>query len=739
MNKNKFLTAIGLLLVLFYAGSAAGLYQLSFVEKLSAAIYDLRVQLAEPIGKDNRIVIIDVDDKSLAEEGRWPWSRDKLALLVDRLFDDYHVAVTAFDVVFAETDHSSGLSVLMNLRQGELKNNAQFQEVVERLRPHLEYDSKFAKSLSGRNVVLGYYFMQSVNHQSGMLPEPVWTAKHENNTLTHLQPWTGYGANLLQFQQEVIYAGHFNPLVDEDGVVRRAPMLVEYNGGYYESLSLAVVRAYLGNVVLKPGQISQELGDYRGMEWLTLARPEGALKVPLDRDMATLIPYRGSQGSFQYVSASDVLNNKVDKSLLQGKIVLVGTSALGLLDMRSTPVDEVFPGVEIHANLISGILGQTIKAQPAYMIAVETLWLIIIGAALSFGLPELSARKAILLSTMSVLLTVELSLFLWDFAGLWLSTANTLVLTTILFVLNTSYGYLFESRTRRQITGLFGQYVPKELVGEMSKHPESLSMHGESKELTVLFTDVRGFTSIAERLEPKELTMLMNEFLTPLSKVVYKHRGTIDKYMGDCIMAFWGAPLSDPDHAHHAIEAALAMQRALKELKPIFKQRGWPEIEVGIGLNTGRMSVGNMGSEVRVAYTVMGDEVNLASRLEGLTKKYGVSIIVGENTMHQVPGFIYREVDLVRVKGKDKPVLIYEPIGLVGMVSSDRLAELEIFHKMRGYYFLQRWVDALEQLKILRRLYGEAQLYSVYEERIVHFQQLPSQRTWDGVFVFEDK
>ena len=242
---------------------------------------------------------------------------------------------------------------------------------------------------------------------------------------------------------------------------------------------------------------------------------------------------------------------------------------------------------------------------------------------------------------------------------------NSLVMIALLFALNMSYGYFVESRTKRQITGLFGQYVPGEVVEEMAKNPERVSMEGESREMTILFSDVRGFTSISESLDPRQLSMLMNEFLTPLSRVVYKHRGTIDKYMGDCIMAFWGAPLADKDHARNAILSGIEMQETLKALQPRFKERGWPEIQVGVGINTGRVIVGNMGSEIRVAYTVMGDEVNLASRLEGITKQYGVGIIVGENTRNLANEFLYRELDHVRVKGKDKPVAIYEPVALI--------------------------------------------------------------------------
>ncbi len=255
----------------------------------------------------------------------------------------------------------------------------------------------------------------------------------------------------------------------------------------------------------------------------------------------------------------------------------------------------------------------------------------------------------------------------------------------------------------------------------------------------MLFTDVRGFTTISEGLDPKELSSLMNEFLTPLTRTIYKHRGTIDKYMGDCIMAFWGAPLPDAVHARNAIFSGIEMQATLKALQPHFKERGWPEIHVGVGINTGRVSVGNMGSEVRVAYTVMGDEVNLASRLEGITKQYAVGIIVGENTRNAAPEFLYRELDHVRVKGKDKPVAIYEPIGLASEVSSALHDEIKLFHEMRRLYRKQDWDQAELQLMNLQRMSPDTALYDIYIKRIAYFRKNPQAEDWDGVFVFETK
>ncbi len=740
MKKNAILIGFGLLIVLVIVGNAAQFYLLPMIDKLSAVLYDYRLQLTMPRTLDDRIVILDIDEKSLKEEGRWPWSRDRLALLMDKLFDKYGIGVVGFDVVFAEKDESSGIRILERLGKNQLKGDAGFQSALEQIRPQLEYDKLFAEKIKNRKVVLGYYLTdQKEKNLSGMLPEPIFSKDAFKGNPVAFLNFNGYGANLPELQMAAASAGHFNPLIDVDGVVRRVPMLAEYDGAYYESLSVAMVRALLGNASMLPGFADGKSDGYAGLEWLELDSEAGALKIPVDQNVSTFVPFRGKQGSFRYIPVTDVLHDRVDEAALKGKIVLVGTTAPGLLDMRATPVGEVYPGVEVHANMIAGILDQNLKQRPAYMLGAEVLWLLLIGVSLSFLMPHLTPAKAMLVSAFLFVTSIGLSLALWVYGNLMMPVANSLIMIALLFALDMSYGYFVESRTKRQITSLFGQYVPGELVEEMSLHPESVSMEGESREMTILFSDVRGFTSISEGLDPKELTLLMNEFLTPLSRVIYKHRGTIDKYMGDCIMAFWGAPLPDPNHVQNAILAGIEMQATLAALQPHFKERGWPEIHVGVGINTGRVSVGNMGSEVRVAYTVMGDEVNLASRLEGITKQYGVGIIVGENARKIAKDFTYRELDHVRVKGKDKPVAIYEPIGLTSEVSKAINDEIRLFHEVLRMYRKQDWDQAELQLMNLQRISPATRLYEIYIERVEYFRKNPPGPDWDGVFVFKTK
>ena len=354
-------------------------------------------------------------------------------------------------------------------------------------------------------------------------------------------------------------------------------------------------------------------------------------------------------------------------------------------------------------------------------------------------LPLLSPIRASLLTALVLVLAVALNLSLWSSANLVLPLATVLLMTLLLFGVNMSWGYFVESRTKRQFTELFGQYVPPELVDEMARDPQAYSMEGRNVELTVLFSDVRGFTNISEGLDPQELTHLMNDYLGAMTEVIRKNRGTLDKYMGDAIMAFWGAPIADPENARHAVLTALAMQKELKKLAEPFRQKGWPELHIGVGVNTGMMTVGDMGSSVRKAYTVMGDAVNLGSRLESITKQYGVGIIVGPLTRERLTGFVFREIDRVRVKGKDEPVTIFEPLGLVGEVPEETLDQLKLWQHALRLYRAQDWDQAELQLYNLSRQAPETRLYQLYLERLAVWRKYPPDANWDGVTTFETK
>ncbi len=727
--------ALSLAIVLLMLLHASNVLPLPFLNKLENYSYDLRLNLLMPRTLDARILIVDIDEKSLAEQGRWPWGRNKLALMVDTLFDHYKINTLGFDVVFAEKDESSGLKTLEMMQQS-LKDNAAFTSAFSAIKPKLDYDQIFADSLKNRKIVLGYYFQTNGdNNRIGQLPAEIFSTDSFDNPALGFAEASGYGANLGILQNSARAAGHFNPEPDVDGITRKISVFVKYQQNYYESLALSVARTYLDNPVIEAKFASLGVGEhYAGLEAFKL----GNKRIPVDANVSALVPFRGVQGSFQYVSASDVLNKKIPIATLKNKIILVGTTAPGLMDLRSTPVQSNYPGVEVHANFISGILDNNLKQRPAFTNGIEFVLIMLAGLLLTFMLPHLNPLKATLL-TLGVLGSIlGINFASWQWANLVLPVAASLLMISLIYLLNMSYGFFVESRGKRQLTGLFGQYVPPELVKEMASNLEEINLKSESREMTVLFSDVRGFTNIAEGLDPAQLTLLMNEFLTPMTKIIHEHRGTIDKYMGDAIMAFWGAPLPDKQHAQHALNAALQMQAAMAKISESFVSKGWPAIKMGFGLNTGNMVVGNMGSSFRMAYTVMGDSVNLCSRIEGLTKHYGVDIIVSEFLKAQVPDMIYRELDIVRVKGKDEAVAIFEPLGKTGQVTSATLHALGLYEQALKSYRSQDWDAAAKQFKALDKLEKNA-LNALYLGRIKQFKQTPPPKNWDAVFNYETK
>ncbi len=724
---------IGLLIVLLMLLHVSGVLPLSPVTKLELWSYDTRLNMTMPNSLDERIVIVDIDEKSLKQQGHWPWSRNKLAHLVDRLFDDYQVRVLGMDAVFAEPDLSSGLQGMQAIQSEHFSQDQGLRAAIEKLSPSLDYDQLFANSLKNRKVVLAYVFLQEGEAKVGALPVPVLPAAYFKEQPVSLMQASGYTANLANLQEQAYAAGHFNASPDQDGISRRLPMLVQYHDQVYEAFASAVARA--ANDPAGARSTKPALAVDADAEQLRI----GKNRIPVNNDMAALIPYRGAQGSFPYVSATDVMSNNVDKAILNNKIVLLGTTAAGLMDLRATPMQNVYPGVEVHANMVAGILDGNIKQNPAYTQGIEFILLLLVGSLLAFSLPNLSPSSATMLTALCLSLLLGSNWLAWQAGNLALPLAALLVTISALYFFNMAYGFFFESRLKRQLGRLFGLYIPPELVDEMAQNPNSYSLASQSRHMTVLFTDVRDFTSIAEGMAPEQLSLLMNRFLTPMTQAIHQHRGTIDKYMGDAIMAFWGAPVADNQHATHAVQAALAMTDALADLQDDFAAQGWPAIRIGIGLNSGDMVVGNMGSTFRMAYTVLGDAVNLGSRLEGLTKYYGVSIIVSEDTKQCAPDFVYRELDRVRVKGREKPLAIYEVIGANAEVGELMLADLQQYQTALAAYRNQDWLQAEALFTRLSQAQPLCRLYAIYLERIARFKGNPPAADWDGVANFREK
>ncbi|MEY4736444.1 MAG: hypothetical protein RL302_763 [Pseudomonadota bacterium] len=738
--------AVTLLPLMFALLHVVGVLPLGVLQRLDDIIYDARLRATSPNTLDERIVIVDIDEKSLAEVGRWPWGRNKLGQLVDELFDRQQVALLGFDVVFAEPDESSGLAQLNALSRTEFKEQPGFAEHLAQLQPALDFDGVFARALNKRPVVLGYYLSSEQEARaSGTLPQPVISAQTLQGRPLRATSWSGYGANIDVLVKASPMAGFFNSITDGDGVVRSLPLIAEYKGQYYESLALGMFRSLAGFPSVAPGFSSEKFltRNLQSMDRVLLKQGDKTLAIPVDDRVATLVPFRGkggvTGGSFRYVSATDILSKRLPAASLRDKIILVGTTAPGLLDMRVTPVGEIYPGVETHANLISGLLDGNVLLKPDYALGYEVVMLTVAGLVLAFGLPLLPALRAVGLNVAVLAALAGLNFWLYLSFGLVLPLATALTMAVAAFALNMSFGYFVESRSKRELANLFGTYVPPELVDEMVKDPDSYSMKAANKELTVMFCDMRGFTKLSEGMEPTRLQALLNSVFSRLTSLIRANRGTIDKYMGDCVMAFWGAPVETTEHAQLAVKSAMEMAQAIRAINLEHREKGLPEIGIGIGLNTGTMCVGDMGSDIRRSYTVIGDAVNLGSRLEGLSKAYGVDIVVSESTRKLSPDFAWQELDLVRVKGKEQAVAIFWPVAPSGRIDAAVADELKLWAGFLKLYRAQNWDQADVHLINLLRMNPKKYLYQMYSERVASMRALLFDPKWDGATNFESK
>ncbi|MYN08318.1 CHASE2 domain-containing protein [Pseudoduganella aquatica] len=737
---------LGLLLCAAAILHTANVLHADTLDRMDTFVSGLRMRLETPV-LDPRVVIVDIDEKSLAEVGRFPWSRNVMARLVEQLTVKYEVAAVGFDVSFPEPDTSSGYDVLKQLAQGELQQVPGLQGQLARLQPQLDYDGLLAQALQGQPVVLGYNL--SGSQAKGMLPKPAFTEEALNGRTVDAYKVAGYEANIARLQSAALSAGIFTAMPDRDGVVRSTPLLQKIGQGYYPTLSLATAAVALRARAINPlfegtvDTLSESQRANGGLEAIGLFHAEGNIRIPVGEGLTTTVQYRGpggpQGGGYRYVSAADVLRGAVPAEQLAGAIVLVGTTAPGLNDLRATPVNAQYPGVEIHANMISSILDGSFKFRPDYASQFEAVQLLVLGLLLALLLPVLAPAWSILLALLAGGAAAAFNFYLYSAHDLVFNVSSMLVLALALFILNVAWGYFFEVRRGRALVSRFGEYVAPELVAEMAENPEKYNMDGESRELTVMFVDVRGFTTISEGLTPKVLREYINLYLTAMSTDIRdSHRGTLDKYIGDAVMAFWGAPVAFPDHASRGVATALLMQASAQRLNQDFLQRGWPELKIGIGLNTGQMHVGDMGSEIRRAYTVMGDAVNLGARLEGITKVYGVGIAVGEVTRAEAPEFAYRELDLVRVKGKNEPVAIFEPLALDSALAQPARDELARWHAALALVRSQQWDAAQAALEALQAGAPHG-LYQLYLERVAHHRAHPPGAGWDGVTTFDTK
>ena len=750
LAKYKFRILVSLLPLLFALGHASGFLPWNLALRLDNIIYDARLRLTMPQTFDDRIVIVDIDEKSLSAIGRWPWSRNKLSDITTELFERQKIKTLGFDMVFAEPDNSSGLATLNLLGRTTLRSDAGFQAQLPLLNKTQDYDALFAESLEKHNVVLGYYFTSDrQKHTSGKLPTPVLNEAALQGHSSHITHWDGYGASIDAITLAASAAGFFNAIADADGIVRATPLLASFENQYYESFALALFRVYQGLP-----QSSVKFQNDRAISAMQISLNGKVQSIHVDEKLSVLIPYRGfggaAGGTYRYVSAIDVLSKKLSENELKDKIVLIGSTAPGLQDLRTTPVGEAYPGVETHANILSSMLDGNSVFRPDYALGYELLMLLIVGVLLAFVLPSLSVASAMAFGMGVLLSTMVLNTSLFLSNGLVLPLAATLLTGFAVYTLSMSADHLLRSRAMLALKKLFGSYVPPHLVEQMEDHYDNYAMQAKNVEMTVLFCDMRGFSQIAEKLLPSDVQAMLNRVFTQLSRVILRHGGTIDKYMGDCVMAFWGAPAQTSNHAHQAVLAALDMVDALAEINQVQHRLGLPDVQVGIGINTGMMCVGDMGSDIRRSYTAVGDAVNLAARLQELSKTYSVIILVSASTMSQASAFVWQEVDKVRVHGKTQVLSIYTPLSHSGLLKSSKdiqrqsdgvsqkyeKVELEKWQLALQAYRLQQWDVSNQYLQELIAINPSNMMYAFYLRRIALLRLQSLDSSWDGTSDF---
>lgn len=705
------------------------------LEVLRLKIFDL-YQVAEPREPlQEPVVIVDIDEESLAEIGQWPWPRTEVARLIDRLRQTGVVA-TAFDVVFAEPDRTSPGRYASYLRHLP-------PDLLDGLRSLPSNDDLMALAMRQTPVVLGqsgYHRERDIGERRTPAESPL--AVIGADPKPHLFKFPDLVRNIGVLERSAAGTAIFNLVPGSDGVVRRVPSFVVAEGEILPTLTVELLRIATG------GNAMAIKTDEAGIKSFVVA----GVEVQTDRNGRMWVHYSKARPSL-YVSAKDLLNGSVGPERMAGKLALVGTSAAGLYDIKATPLRDRVPGVEVHAQVLEMIVSGQLLLRPNYALGAELSMLALVGLLLIVLVPLIGAAFTLLLGAVVAGGLAAGSWYLFTAEGLLIDVAYPLVGSIGIFVLLVFTNYLREESRRQEVRGAFSQYLSPALVDQLANEPDRLVLGGEKREMTILFSDVRGFTAISEGLQdrPEELTRLMNRLLTPLTDAILTHNGTIDKYMGDAIMAFWNAPITDAEHARHACEAALAMQDSLGRLNDELAAESAAgtaqvgRLNVGIGVNSGLCVVGNMGSQQRFDYSVLGDAVNLASRLEGQSPVYGADIILGEATAEALDGAgVVAELDLIRVKGKQKPQRIYALLGTAELAGDSEIqGAVAAIDAALAAYRKQDWAAAGEALEALgnyrlARL-DLAVLAQLYRGRIAGFAKTPPGADWDGVFTATTK
>ena len=715
------------------------------LDRLSLIAFDLYQRAAPRQPGNAPIRIVDIDDRSLNKIGQWPWPRTIVAKMVDRLAAA-GAAVIAFDIDFAEPDRTSPKMLLPLIAQ----NGVSPADAEKLLAALPDPDRALAASIKKIPVATG--FILTDRGESRPPAEKAGFAMTGTDPLGHVESFPKVVPNLPVIEAAAAGDGFLNQYLDWDHVVRRVPLILTLSAKGsaqasavtpYPSLAAEALRLGFGasTYILRASGANGErnFGQDTGLTAIRI----GPVTVPTDAAGRVWLHYAAHDPD-RYISAADILAGTFDPARISGHIVLVGTSASGVInDLQATPLARGVPGVEIHAQLIDEVLQGDFLNRPDWAIGAEILFALVVGGALILALPRIGAIPGAAVGGACIAAALGGSWLAFKYAHLLLDPIYPWVVISLVYLVASLIGYLRTEARQREIRSAFSRYMSPHYVEELAKHPEKLVLGGEMRVMTIMFCDIRGFTSRAEGMDAHALTHFMNTFLSPMTEIITEEKGTIDKYIGDCIMAFWNAPLDDPDHAKNAVHAAQLMRRKLIELNHMWAEeaaaagKSFRPVQIGIGINTGECCVGNFGSQEHFDYSLLGDPVNLASRLEGLGKVYGIDLVIGEETASRLDEPALIEVDLVAVKGKSQAGRVYTlpPERIEAEEFGDRHSDL-----LRAYRH-QDWSAALglladSRLAAARHL---APVYDLYRRRIAHFQIEAPPADWDGVFTAEEK
>jgi adenylate cyclase len=680
------------------------------------------------------VVIVDIDEASLKAIGQWPWPRTTVADLVTQITQLGAVAI-GFDIIFPEPDRMSPAIAERSFRGIDAETRAKLDSLPSN-------DEALAAAIKNSRVVIG---------QAGAATPEIKTAANAAlqtgfavrgpDARPFLVTFPGLLRNVPVIEQAAAGRGLFSIDPESDGIIRRVPLIMTAQGSLVPSLSLELLRVVTGSSAILVRV------DDAGVQ--SVAVP--GLELPTDRNGQFWVHFNHHDPE-RYVSAKDVLQGNVPADRLAGKLVLIGTSAIGLLDLKTTPLDAAIPGVEVHAQILESVLSKSNLVNPNYAIGAELALAVLFGLAIIVAAPMLPASIVIVLGGCLIAGLIGLSLYLFVEHHLLIDFTYPLISSWLIYLVLTFVNYFREQKQRRQIRSAFGYYLSPHMVEQLARSPEKLVLGGEERRMTILFSDVRGFTTISEHYkdDPQGLTRLMNRFLTPLTNAIIERKGTIDKYIGDAIMAFWNAPVDDHEQEANACEAALEMLSRAEMLNGELEREAetnggaYMPLRIGIGLNTGPCVVGNMGSDFRFNYSVLGDTVNLASRLEGRTKDYRIPVVIGSRTAEGAKQkFAVMEIDLIMVKGKKQPEAVFTVLGSSEVEADPRCGELrEANAQMLGRFRNQKWDEAVELIARCRKFangFDLSGLYDMYEERIELYRAQPPGPDWHGVYEAETK